>query len=134
MTHGGKRTNAGRKPAQQTTRVRVPVEQAGLLKDLVKLDLWDRNQVWRWGDSITVPLVIGGELHIVQGIVRPGITQVPACEYPRQGKQPKETLINAPYDPPGTISVQYRWADIVGVVQINLDRLRLHGNGEGMDT
>jgi hypothetical protein len=137
--HGGARPKAGRKQSIPTTCIRVPTESAESLKKMAAyhrqelLDFCNSNQVWKWGDTVTIPLRINGELRMVQGMVRPGFTQVSACEYPLKG-HPKEFVITIPYDPPGTLSVQYRWADVVGVVQLNLDKLRRTHNAEDQDT
>lgn len=57
------------------------------------------------GDGVQLTLTLRGEPARIEGIVAPGMTQVAACRYPKEGGKVGHKTVSAVYTPPDTIAV-----------------------------
>jgi len=75
------------------------------------------------GNTVRIEVYLDGELRDLIGVIVQGMTQVPACTYPRNGRV-KHEVVQCPYDPPEAVSVKYEWAGRVEVVQMPKAKVR----------
>jgi transposase, IS4 family len=76
-----------------------------------------------FGDVVSFTLLLNGKPQRLQGLIVPGFTQIPGCRWPRVGDEEVE-LLTVPYQPPGTVTVAWRWKELEGVVQLPPTRLK----------
>lgn len=62
----------------------------------------------------------------VVGVIITGTTQVEACPWPRRGRGSVE-LLRCPYQPPGTVTVQWQQAGQVQISQVPLSEIEVLG-------